>query len=247
MNLFYFPELNYNDKLVELKSDEVQHIVKVLRNVRGDELIATNGGGWAFRLKILETSKKWIRCEVINSKLYDRLPHHNLHVGLGVLRLRDRLEFAIEKAVEIGVGGIHLFNADRSERSNLKLDRLEAIAAAAMKQSLQIYRPDIYIHNSLDAFLNHYEGFIIAAHEISTDPIQVYLKNSILEEKLALVVGPEGGLSERETNLLTNKGAPLVSLGPIRMRAETALIKLMSIVNNTAADSKGLQLYQYPV
>jgi 16S rRNA (uracil1498-N3)-methyltransferase len=247
MNLFYFPDLKQNDTVVDLKSDEVQHIVKVLRNGPGDELIATNGEGWAFRLKILETSKKSIRCEVLNSKLYDRLSHHNLHIGLGVLRLRDRLEFAIEKSVELGVGGIHLIITDRSERSKIKLDRLEAIASSAMKQSLQVYRPIIEIHDSLDAFLKSFSGAIIAAHEMSTAPIQQLIHPTILEQKLGLLIGPEGGFSDRETGILKAKNVPLVSLGPIRMRAETALVKLISIVNNAAAEANGLQLYKDPV
>lgn len=247
MNLFYFPDLKHDETIVDLKSDEIQHITKVLRNGPGDELIATNGEGWAFRLKIIEASKKSIRCEVLNSKLYERLPHHNLHIGFGILRLRDRLEFAIEKAVELGVGGIHLINADRSERSNIKLDRLDAIAASAMKQSLQVYKPELFLHNSLDAFLQSYSGNIIAAHEMSVDPIQKQLKSSMLNEKLAILVGPEGGFSDRETGILESKQIPLVSLGPIRMRAETAVLKLISIVNNAVAESNGLQLYKDPV
>ncbi len=247
MNLFYFPDLQHGDDITEFKSDEVQHIVKVLRNGPGDELLATNGKGWAFRLKILETSKKSIRCEVLNSKLYERLPHHNLHIGFGVLRLRDRLEFAIEKAVELGVGCIHLIQADRSERSKLKPDRLDAIAASAMKQSLQVYKPDVAIHNSLDAFLKTFSGTVIAAHEMSVDPIQKYLKPGILDDKLAILVGPEGGFSDRETETLESRKIPMVSLGPIRMRAESAVVKLISIVNNAAAKSDGLQLYKDPV
>lgn len=247
MNLFYFPDLKQGDTIVELKSDEVQHIVKVLRNGPGDELLATNGQGWAFRLKILTASKKAIQCEVLNCKIYDRLPHHKLHLGLGVLRLRDRLEFAIEKAVELGVGSIHLIMADRSERSKIKLDRLDAIAASAMKQSLQVYKPELYLHNCLDEFLASFEGTIIAAHELSTDPIQKLLKSEILDKEIAVLIGPEGGLSQRETEILESQHVPLVSLGPIRMRAETAVVKLISIVNCTAAVADGLQLYKDPV
>lgn len=247
MNLFYFPDLKPDDTLVELKSDEVQHIVKVLRNGPGDELLATNGQGWAFRLKILVSTKKSIQCEVLNSKLYERLPHHKLHIGLGVLRLRDRLEFAIEKAVELGVGGIHLIMADRSERSKIKLDRLDSIAASAMKQSLQVYKPRLFLHNSLDDFMSSFSGAIIAAHELSSDPVQKLLTSDILNQDLALLIGPEGGFSERETAILESKHVPLVSLGPIRMRAETAVVKLISIVNSTAAIADGLQLYKDPV
>ena len=247
MNLFYFPDIKHGETIVDLKSDEVQHITKVLRNGPGDEMIATNGEGWAFRLRIVGVSKKAIRCDVLNSKLYDRLPHHNLHIGFGILRLRDRLEFAIEKAVELGVGGIHLINADRSERSNIKLDRLDAIAASAMKQSLQVYKPELFLHNSLDAFLKSFSGNIIAAHEMSVDPIQKQLKSDMLDDKLAILIGPEGGFSDRETGNLESKEIPLASLGPIRMRAETAVVKLISIVNNAAAQADGLQLYKDPV
>jgi len=247
MNLFYFPDLKQGESLVEIRTDEVQHIVKVLRNGPGDELLATNGQGWVFRLKILVASKKAIQCEVLNSKLYDRLPHHKLHIGLGILRLRDRLEFAIEKAVELGVGGIHLIAADRSERSKIKLDRLDAIVASAMKQSLQVYKPVLYLHNSVDEFLATFSGAVIAAHELSTDPIQKLLKSDMLNQELALLIGPEGGFSERETEILESKHVPLVSLGPIRMRAETAVVKLISIVNSTASEANGLQLYTDPV
>lgn len=247
MNLFYFPELKYDDAEIDLKSDEVQHIVKVLRNGPGDQFIATNGQGWVFRVVILDAGKKSIRVKMIASKKYEKLPHHNLHICFGVLRLRDRLEFAIEKAVELGVGGIHLIQTDRSERSNLKLDRLQAIAASAMKQSLQVYLPEVRIHQSVEVCLSEFDGKLIAAHEMSTSPIQSHINDQMLDKKMALFVGPEGGFSERETRLFESGSVPLVSLGPIRMRAETAVVKLISIVNSTVAVADGLQLYKDPV
>jgi 16S rRNA (uracil1498-N3)-methyltransferase len=247
MNLFYFPDLQQGERVVELISEEVQHIVKVLRNGPGAEFIATNGQGWAFRLNILEANRNSIRCEVLNEKRYPKLPHHNLHVGIGVLRLRDRLEFAIEKAVELGVGGIHLIQAHRSERSHFKLDRLDAISASAMKQSLQVYKPSVYVHHSLESFLKGFDGSVIAAHELSSSPIQHHVKPDLLDEQVAILVGPEGGFSERETELMESHQIPLVSLGPIRMRAETAAIKLISIINSATIQADGLQLYNDPV
>jgi 16S rRNA (uracil1498-N3)-methyltransferase len=244
MQLFYFETLNDGDLNVTLTGDEVHHISRVLRYNLGDELLATNGRGSAFRLEIRELTKNHLTATVTGSVRIPLPGYSQTHIAFGVIKLRDRLEFAIEKVVELGTGGIHLVHMDRSERAHLNMDRMELLVTAAMKQSLQVYRPKISIYASLDAFLEQFDGTIIAAHEHATAPLNVEMKSINDTDRIGLVVGPEGGLTNRELEVLNTKQANRVSLGSTRLRAETALIALLSVVHaHRPEQHSGIPLY----
>jgi 16S rRNA (uracil1498-N3)-methyltransferase len=244
MQLFYFEELNDGDLNVALTGDEVHHISKVLRYNKGDKLLATNGRGSAYRLEIRELSKNHLTATVTGSFRIALPEYSNTHIAFGVIKLRDRLEFAIEKAVELGTGGIHLVHMDRSERAHLNMDRMELLVTAAMKQSLQVYRPKISIYASLDAFIEQFDGTIIAAHEHATALLSTEMKSINGRDRIGLVIGPEGGLTNRELEVLNAKQAKQVSLGSTRLRVETALIALLSVTHAYRSEHySGIPLY----
>ncbi|HAC16006.1 MAG TPA: 16S rRNA (uracil(1498)-N(3))-methyltransferase [Bacteroidetes bacterium] len=245
MQLFYFPTVMGDLETIELRGDEVHHITKVLRHNPGDQIHFTNGIGSLFKAELTQVSGKSLICRLTESKNYTKPYFSSITLAIGIIKLRDRLEFAIEKAVEIGVGRIVLFDADRSERSNIKESRVLGIIEAAMKQSLQVYLPELVVLGSVDEVLKQDYGRTIVAHEQVQYSHQIGQLSS--DDPVVLFVGPEGGFSEREVNLLTEKSATFIGLGDNRLRAETASLVFLSqmhkkfVENNSAT---GVQLYR---
>jgi 16S rRNA (uracil1498-N3)-methyltransferase len=146
---------------------------------------------------------------------------------MGIIKKRDRLEFAVEKAVELGVFEIALFRSERTVKENVRMDRLESIAVSAMKQSLRAWLPEITFYRSFDALLNSYSDCtVFAAHE-KIDSADKTITTGDSDKNL-LLVGPEGGFSANEIEKLKSRNVKLLSLGRNRLRTETAALVFLS-------------------
>jgi 16S rRNA (uracil1498-N3)-methyltransferase len=245
MQLFFFPGVTDDFESIELRGDEVHHISKVLRHKSGEQIYFTNGAGSLFKVELTQVSGKSLICRRIEFRSYPNPYFSSISLALGIIKQRDRMEFAIEKAVEIGVGRIILFNADRSERSNIKESRVKSIIEAAMKQSLQLYSPELIVSESLVEVLKQNFGRPFVAHE------QVQKSKSVEEltpeDPVVLFVGPEGGFSEKEIQDFSKVDATMVELGNNRLRAETASLVFLSIVHQKYEERRsgyGVQLYR---
>lgn len=226
-NIFFTPTSGFTNKdTVEITGQEALHITKVLRHKTGDYILLADGSGARSKAEIIEIGKKSVWAKVLSTK-YEAFSKKKKILALGVLKKRDRLEFAIEKAVELNASEICLFNADHSERTKLNKERIETQIISAFKQSGRYWLPKLIILNSLDEVFAHYstEPEFIMAHE----EIEVSNQPKPLEaEQTVLLVGPEGGFSSREVDLNKEKGGRYVSLGKNRLRAETAVIAFLS-------------------
>ena len=225
-NIFYAPPSDFNAELtVEIQSQEALHISKVLRHKVGDIITVADGIGSHFEVEIIEISKKSVTGKITEKKSED-LPNFRKVMAFGVIKKRDRLEFALEKAVELGASEICLFNADHSERSNINEERLYTQIISAFKQCGSFWLPKLVVLNSLDEVYWHYrEAAFIMAHEeidVSNQP------KSLKSPQTILLVGPEGGFSNREVSLNKEKNGEFISLGPLRLRAETAVTAFLS-------------------
>lgn len=226
MNIFYAPPSQINNGFIELLDQEAAHASKVLRASEGDKLQIVDGRGGRYEGLIRRITKKSIQLEI---KDHQRVPTSKpeLILGMGIIKKRDRLEFAVEKAVELGVSKIMLFRSDHTIKENVRMDRLESIAVSAMKQSLRAWLPEITFHTSLKSLLDEMpDAEILAAHE-KVDADEESHKTNGKDKKL-LLVGPEGGFSDDEVNMLRDYGARVVSLGEKRLRTETAAIAFLS-------------------
>lgn len=225
-NIFFAPPSDFKpDDTVEITDQEALHISKVLRHKIGDVILVADGEGARFEIEILEITKK----SVLGKKLTTSckaIPSKKKILALGVIKKRDRLEFAIEKAVELGAWEIVLFNADHSERNRINSERVETQIISAFKQSGRFWLPKLTVFNSLDEIYDQYvvSNFLMAHVDADQDkkPTKLNDGNNVL------FVGPEGGFSEREKELHLSKGGELVSLGSNRLRAETAAMTFLS-------------------
>lgn len=224
--LFYVTEDGLKeDGRIHLTGQEAQHIHRVLRHQAGDEILAGDGKGTHFRCRITETSKKQIQAEILE-KEQASAPARKKVAAFGAIKKRDRLEFAVEKATELGAWEICLFDANHSERSRVNKQRLQAVILSAFKQSKRFWLPTLRVASSLDEVFDAYPKHeILMAHQHPAAVKEVTLKDS---KDLLLLTGPEGGFSDRETELAVSKGAQMYSLGSHRLRAETAVLALLS-------------------
>lgn len=234
MNQFYAYPDQITSSHITLKDQEAQHASKVLRMNAGDKIYVTDGQGNRFKVKIEQVGRNELLAAIIERQSF-KAPACDVELCLGIIRKRDRLEFAAEKATELGVSKISLFKADHTEPFKVRTDRVEATVLSAMKQSLRVFLPQVYTYNSLDDLLERdLKDTLILQADILGEKCETV--NTSQEEWLMMVVGPEGGLSDREQDLLKLNNAVGVSLGDFRLRAETAAMIMSAIFGNKKAD-----------
>lgn len=225
MNYFYAPPQQWkDDKYVVIKNQEATHIIKVLRHKLEDVIFVANGQGVIFECRIEQISRNEVRAVVLSKNEIEK-PRFDKVLGFGIIKVRDRLEFAIEKAVELGATEIVLFNADNTQRTKVNVERLELLITSAFKQSGRYWMPKLKVLTSLDEIYNQYKKhtFILAYEKTSVD-----YKPQLTQNDIVLLVGPEGGFSDREVEIHKKNEGIFVSLGKNRLRAETAVTALLS-------------------
>ena len=223
MQLFYNSEIKKSDLNFFFDKEESKHIVKVLRKKEGGKIFITNGLGYLFESEIIMASEK--KCEVkITKETFQEPTAFYTHIAIAPTKMNDRLEWFLEKATEIGIHEITPIICDHSERKVYKIDRAEKIIQAAMKQSLHYYIPKINEPVSLSQFIkSNITGQKFIAHCEETD--KKSFKNEVKrDEKITILIGPEGDFSTKEINFaIENKFIP-VTLGITRLRTETAAL-----------------------
>lgn len=224
MNVFYCPPSRISSDSAEFTEEEARHASKVLRYREGDDICFVDGvGGW-YEGTVGRILKRSLTGRITSRrKMPDSTPR--LTLGMGIIKKRDRLEFAVEKATELGAGKIALFRSRHTVKEKVRKERLEKTALSAMKQSMRSRLPEIEVHPSLDHLLESCRAArILAAHEKAEDgPV-----DTAGSDELLLLVGPEGGFSDPEIEQIREKGGKRVSLGMYRLRTETAALVFLS-------------------
>ena len=228
MWLFYTPEISTD---MELPQEEAGHCIRVLRMKEGDRLRLTDGKGFFYDAVISAVSGK--RCMVHIEGKEEQAPlwSGHLHIAVAPTKLMERNEWFVEKAVEIGVDEISFIKTDHSERDVIKMERIEKIAVSAMKQSQKATLPILNGMTSFKSFVERgFEGDRFIAHCEPGD--KVNLRDKVVPGRDTLVlIGPEGDFSPAEIDMALKAGFKPVSLGPSRLRTETAALVAVHIMN----------------
>ncbi len=218
MKLFY-GEIEGN--VVTINDEEQQHIVKVLRMKNGEAIHVTDGKGNLASGKLrIEGKKAHIEVDEIKNILPDFSP--KLHIAIAPTKNIDRIEFFVEKAVEMGISEITFLQTEKTERKNINIDKLRKQAIAASKQSLRFHFPVINDLTKIQDFLkniNPENTFVAHCHE---NLERIELKEIPKLENITFLIGPEGDFSEKEISFLAENNIKAVSLGSQRLRTETA-------------------------
>lgn len=234
LNQFYASPDQINKTYIRLKDQEAIHAARVLRKGVGDTIVVTDGNGTRYRGKIESISKNEVLAAIHKKEEFIK-PKPAVILALGLIKKRNRLEFSVEKATELGASEIILFRGDHSEPFKVRMDRIEASVMSAMKQSLRVYLPEVRPVKSLDSIINGEEQDTLILHANQEGNVTDYkLSDNI--KRIVMVVGPEGGLSVSEQALLKKAGAVGLRLGDYRLRAETAAMVMTSRFGNSAAE-----------
>lgn len=221
--LFFVAGLDPQDRVCVLDEEASKHAVRVLRLQVSDPLYLTNGQGVMALARISEAHPKHCRIRVESTeKQQPRRPRRA--VALAPTKQAARLEWFLEKATELGISEIFLANTERSERTQVKEQRLQHVLVSAMLQSRQSYLPNLHAPQPLAALLEHpdYPSRLLAWCGGMEKP---HLKDLLRPEQPALVlIGPEGDFSELEVDAALKAGCSIVSLGTTRLRVETAAL-----------------------
>jgi 16S rRNA (uracil1498-N3)-methyltransferase len=231
MHLFYQPD----PKLFELDDEEARHSYKVLRLGSGDIIHVTNGRGLLQKC-VLNVQGRKVGYEVVESVVMERRPFA-VHIAVAPTRKAERNEWMVEKMTEIGVERIDFLITEHTNPETVNrvvnLSRLNRIAASAMKQSQQYYLPVITVNNKYEPFIKSTTETTL--NSLPTSPTSTKWNTFLVRVKkdssTSLLIGPEGDFSEKEVALALEYGFTTVSLGPTRLRTETAAVTGCHAIN----------------
>lgn len=230
MRLFYSNNIVGNTAI--LGEEESKHCAQVLRLDLGTLVHLTDGRGKLWQAKIAAISKKETSLELLELVIEEEINPASCRLVIAPTKNADRMEWLIEKATEIGLASFQPIYTERTERSRMRLDRLEKIALAAMKQSNRLWLPEISEPKDLKTWLSENDGLdILIAHCEKEKPRQ-HLLNVAKELKAAhILIGPEGDFTQNEIDAVLEMGGKAVDLGNARLRVETAALYACVVFN----------------
>ena len=218
------PEVGESEAIQSHQREIIRQWKKVFRYEAGSEVVLFDGkievGAKIIELKdesaklVLEEKKS----PIVNSK-------PKVYLALSILK-GEHTDMVVEKATELGISGIILVLTDRVVKKGVNLERLEKIAIEASEQCGRIDVPEISTSENLESLLDSsdYDKKVIL--DMGGQKLQ-----NISGEKILLFIGPEGGWSDDERDVFKNKGVTIASIGENVLRAETAAIVGVSILN----------------
>lgn len=224
MECLYIPEFHAEMRRIEVTDDEFRH-GKALRLREGSPVMVSNGTGLCAETVVTELHARHLLLDCRRLLPGYNEPIHLFHLCIGNLDNKDRLEFLVEKAVELGVRSITIVQTRYASQRKLNADRLRTKAIAALKQSRRSTLPEIASATSLSEVV----GIMNADVHVLCDDHGTRPERET--GTVCLYVGPEGGFHQEETSYL--KSLPNMRswrLASSRLRAETAAISALSHV-----------------
>ena len=233
---FFVSEEQINGENAYIEGSDVNHIANVLRMKSGEELLISVKGDWDYLCKIVD-----IETDRVNLKVLESMEQRELPVNITLLQgipKSDKLEMIIQKAVELGVSEIIPVKTKRvvvkidEKKVDTKVNRWNAIAESAAKQSKRSIIPKVHEPMSIDNALEIVKDFgvklIPYENADGIDKTRKILDNMDKTKNIAVFIGPEGGFEESEVERIKNSGFEVITLGKRILRTETAGLALLS-------------------
>ncbi|NWD25179.1 16S rRNA (uracil(1498)-N(3))-methyltransferase [Pseudomonas yamanorum] len=221
----------------ELPQDQAHYISRVLRMSEGDAVQLFDGSGQEFRASLLEVGKKRVVVQVIETFAGQVESPLQIHLGQGLSR-GERMDWAIQKATELGVNEITPIFSDRcevrlkDERADKRLQHWRQVAISACEQCGRSRVPVIHPPLLLADWLKQAEADLkLVLHPVA-EPLVSHAKPG----SLAFLIGPEGGLTDAEVETAQGAGFHSARLGPRVLRTETAPVVALSVAQQLWGD-----------
>ncbi len=230
----FFYSNNINNDIIILENVESRHCIKVLRKSIGDTINVVDGKGTLYTGIIDDDNLKECKIKISNFvKEYDKKNFY-VHIAISPIKNNNRMEWFVEKAVEIGIDEISFIDCDRTLRHTIKIDRIMKTAISAMKQTLKATLPKINNIISYKEFIesNKDSNKFICHLEDEHRKELFHFKEKMNKNKDAcILIGPEGDFSVDEIDRAKSVGFDALSLGNSRLRTETAGIVACHLLN----------------
>lgn len=226
---------------VRLPDGPARHLSQVLRLVPGDRLAVFNGDGQDREARVVATGRQGVALEIGAAGPHEPEPPISVHLALGVSR-GERMDYAIQKAVELGVAGIRPLFTERSmvqlagERLERRMAHWEGVLIGACEQSGRRRLPRLEPARDYPNWIAESPPGVLLLDPESAQPLVGLARPA---GPVTLLVGPEGGLSPKERALARAHGIAGVSLGPRILRAETAPLAAMAAIQTLWGDFAG--------
>jgi len=225
IEVFYSTEIVGNE--IKLEGDEFNHCFNVFRKRINDHLFVTDGKGNLYKTLIAQIKNNFLISEIIE-KFFIPNTSENLVICIPLLKSKDRFRFLIEKCVELGITRFYFFRSGRTIPTKFDGEKIKKIMIESLKQSIRTYLPKFDFLDSFNNLINKASSdgqiflFDLESGEKFNKELIIPVKNNFF------IFGPEGGLSKEELKSV-NKDK-IFNLSKARLRTETAIIKLVSII-----------------
>jgi len=230
MHVFYCPDIS--GEVIALPEEEARHAGQVLRLSEGDSIQVVDGKGKRYTGSISTISKKKCQVRLLDEEVLPRERSYYTHLVFAPTKNIARTEWLLEKATEIGVDEITPIFTFHSERRRLRHDRLQRILLAAVKQSQRTWLPVLNDPLSFEVFLHQDFGESQCLLAYIDNLVTARLKDTYHPSAdVIIAIGPEGGFSAAEAEKARVHGFSSVSLGPYRLRTETAGIVALQTIH----------------
>ena len=227
MQLFYQPEIGKG--VLHLDQEESRHCVKVLRKKEGDKITVVDGYGSFYQVAIVAADPRKCTFTVLSVHKEEK-QSFSIHIGIAPTKNADRIEWFLEKAVELGVDEVTFLQCEHSERVKINEERLLKKAVSAMKQSVRASLPRLNPVVSFDKFAQMAAAQKFIAYVDRDNPVHLKDAAKPMTDYLVMI-GPEGDFSKREIEIAEANRWGAVSLGRSRLRTETAGLAACHILN----------------
>ncbi|MFA5072946.1 MAG: 16S rRNA (uracil(1498)-N(3))-methyltransferase [Nitrospirota bacterium] len=233
---FFITPDQVQDRGITIVGDDVHHIRSVLRMQLGDMLTLSNGQGIEYVARITDITKQKIKAEIV-SESEGRILLPQVILGQGLPK-SDTMDLIVQKATELGVEQIVPLITERTVvkigQEQKRISRWQKISLNAAKQSDRSTIPHITDIQSFTGFLNSLESrpdtLFLIPDEHATGSLKQILREQKEIQKVTIVIGPEGGFSEKELQAARSKNFHPISLGSTILRTETAALAALSII-----------------
>lgn len=208
-----------------LDSEEFRH-ARALRLRESDAILLTNGMGFVYLARIIQFNKTELACRIL--EVYPQMGESQryLHAFIALIESKDRLEFCIEKCIELGVSEFTFIYSRYSSRRTLNMERIRGKSIATIKQCKRAVLPKFNPTINIDTIGKRLTGYDVLLADENGSKIE-HIRQGF---KTAFIIGPEGGFAEEEIEFMKSiNGIQLVNLGERRLRAETAAITMSAL------------------
>ncbi len=244
MRRFFVEHISPNAPCATITGKEAKHIRNVLRLKKGERLEIMDGSGWVAKAVIEEVSSDEVKVN-IHENIFPPPPKIEISLAQALIK-GPSMDYVIQKATELGVNSIQPFYSKRTvvklqpEHLIKKLDRWRKLIMSACKQCGRPVLPQLYkpltFNNLVKKKRDSNSLKLLLWEKETASQLKELLINYSSSSPILILVGPEGGFTKEETKIATESGFYPIALGNRILRAETASIALLSIIQYELGD-----------